>query len=871
MPEPGLASCLESLAADIEKAYRDCLSSSAQTTQSRQSAITLLCRLLADLRACFSFCKHSELARYCQQTSRLLQQGSHHPGHARIARAMTAVIACCQAAATGTASLELAQTGLRTRGRRYCLLSQPASLAKILVEHLDQLLSTPVPEVSPVVLDTALGLYAMLGFSSTQFPALPAAQLRSRLQQSEENRIKILLQLRQGVVAGTRSHSGKTESHQALVNLLCSMLEETLQSCRRRSGVAHLAYYQLSNTLIQIEKIASLLDWNLSTELLLLAKECIWRFLRYRNSSQGQSIYWIAPGLQQLLQYSLQHSLQNPGTDVANNLKRALKQQLVSVAILPGLAEQGLLACCQAETRQHLSSLYDFLHSARATLDTCRVESAVCVALYKLAANFHALGDLPYHEQADCFRILLSICMQQQIPPSPRLLGFLNQFLDSLSLHIADTALPHQAMLAAVAEPPATVNAQLLRLETELAISNPRLPVLGFDLTEQLSQDSTSPSSLQLAASIRHLLNAEADLRQAFQSSQETTATVLDILNNLSRELHWLIHGAHDLKVYRVEALASVMLDVCDLLLAEQDILLEPSWQKLLLLAHRKLDCMLNQAAAHQDVDSARHLIRRLYQQLDARRFQPVTETARQTISALHPAAVTDTTTAALRLLDNRCLKLPASSLQQLLEQVRQTSEGGRKTLTLLRSGTGQPARQAAVLSQLKRQQRCLRQLQANLLDRLTDTLDGLYQRLQRQCRQLGNDYDKQVHLRWHKTPLRLPRTLLDYLQPVLEQLVHNAIRHGLEPTALRRQAHKPDTSSILLQVSLQQTDLVLVVEDDGSGGDQTTIEAACQQTDSGLGRVRHAIANLGGQLQYQSTPHQGSRFSLVLPRMLLG
>lgn len=121
-----------------------------------------------------------------------------------------------------------------------------------------------------------------------------------------------------------------------------------------------------------------------------------------------------------------------------------------------------------------------------------------------------------------------------------------------------------------------------------------------------------------LAQNIRYLLTACEDI-------QVCARTEFAALNRrLLVELRMLVTGARVLRVYRVEALSSVLADVHQLLGRQQDETVDQSSAHLLTEAHMRLRHSLNCAAAHQEVPDSRDLIARLYQWLEAPAGVPV-------------------------------------------------------------------------------------------------------------------------------------------------------------------------------------------------------------------------------------------------------
>ena len=173
--------------------------------------------------------------------------------------------------------------------------------------------------------------------------------------------------------------------------------------------------------------------------------------------------------------------------------------------------------------------------------------------------------------------------------------------------------------------------------------------------------------------------------------------------------------------------------------------------------------------------------------------------------------------------------------------------------------------------------------------------------RLRRVVRQAGEDLGKDVRVNFHGQSAELDRALLERLVAPLEHLLRNAIAHGIEDADTRRKRNKPESGQI--EVSLEQSgsEIRLQVTDDGGGIDanavrERAIERGLIAADSaitdpqalqlilqsgfstatevshvagrgvGLDVVNSDVKQLGGTLEIDSTPGQGSRFVMRLP-----
>lgn len=176
--------------------------------------------------------------------------------------------------------------------------------------------------------------------------------------------------------------------------------------------------------------------------------------------------------------------------------------------------------------------------------------------------------------------------------------------------------------------------------------------------------------------------------------------------------------------------------------------------------------------------------------------------------------------------------------------------------------------------------------------------------RLQRAARQAARIADKQIKLTFRGGESAVYGETLQLLVDSLAHLVRNAVDHGVESSAARQAAGKPETGEITVTFEREVSGVTVVVEDDGAGLDMAAIEqrarslgllpdsssfdvrAAAQlilapgfTTRSnpsqlsgrgvGLDVVNQAVRGLHGVISVQSEPRAGTRFELSLPLQL--
>ena len=118
----------------------------------------------------------------------------------------------------------------------------------------------------------------------------------------------------------------------------------------------------------------------------------------------------------------------------------------------------------------------------------------------------------------------------------------------------------------------------------------------------------------------------------------------------------------------------------------------------------------------------------------------------------------------------------------------------------------------------LLQQSRVNTELQEGLMRTRMVPFAGQVPRLRRIVRQTSSELGKHVELKLLGMEGELDRTVLDRVIPPVEHMLRNAIAHGIETPAQRRELGKPETGSINLSFTREGSDIVIQVSDDGAG-----------------------------------------------------
>lgn len=192
---------------------------------------------------------------------------------------------------------------------------------------------------------------------------------------------------------------------------------------------------------------------------------------------------------------------------------------------------------------------------------------------------------------------------------------------------------------------------------------------------------------------------------------------------------------------------------------------------------------------------------------------------------------------------------------------------------------------------------RTLERLRSEIMTLRMVPLAGVFQHLRRIVHDESHTRGKQVDFRVEGGSTPVDKALLELASEALGHLVRNAVIHGIEDPEVRERRGKPPAGKLGISAEVHSEELVIRVEDDGSGIDVESLRrrAASQglmpegptalfeviflpgvssqaAADLGAGRgmglsaVLKAVKRQGGHIEVASQPEEGTRFDLYLP-----
>ncbi len=197
-------------------------------------------------------------------------------------------------------------------------------------------------------------------------------------------------------------------------------------------------------------------------------------------------------------------------------------------------------------------------------------------------------------------------------------------------------------------------------------------------------------------------------------------------------------------------------------------------------------------------------------------------------------------------------------------------------------------------------------ELQENIMRTRMQTLGTVFGKFPRVIRELCRKTGKEIEVEIEGSEVELDKSIIEALGDPMTHLLRNAADHGIEPPDERERAGKPRTGRLRIAAFHEGGQVNILIEDDGRGIDVEKVKAkaverglitpaqaqamddreavmlifapgfstAEQVTDVsgrgvGMDVVRNNVESLGGQIEVESRPGQGTTVVLKLPLTL--
>ncbi len=193
--------------------------------------------------------------------------------------------------------------------------------------------------------------------------------------------------------------------------------------------------------------------------------------------------------------------------------------------------------------------------------------------------------------------------------------------------------------------------------------------------------------------------------------------------------------------------------------------------------------------------------------------------------------------------------------------------------------------------------------LQYSVMDVRLVQVGFLFNKFHRIARDASTKEGKQVNLKLEGTETEIDRNILQVISDSLIHLIRNGVGHGIEKPEIRKQKGKPAEGTLTLSASSESDTVFIRMKDDGAGIDpkkikQKAIEkglvnaqdanlmsdrdlimlifepgfstmdqvTAISGRGVGMDVVKKALDSIGGTVQVDSMPEEGTIFTLSLP-----
>ena len=184
--------------------------------------------------------------------------------------------------------------------------------------------------------------------------------------------------------------------------------------------------------------------------------------------------------------------------------------------------------------------------------------------------------------------------------------------------------------------------------------------------------------------------------------------------------------------------------------------------------------------------------------------------------------------------------------------------------------------------------------------------IETVFNRFPRVVRDLAKKLNKEVNLELVGGETELDRSVIEIIGDPLLHILRNSVDHGLEPPDEREELGKPRQGTVTVSARHEENHIVIEIVDDGKGIDLerikqkaidqgyvtaeeadrltdreivqfvfksglSTVEEVSEVSGRGVGMdiVRSNIQKVGGIIDLETTPGQGTHFSLRLPLTL--
>ncbi|WP_315837730.1 chemotaxis protein CheW [Bradyrhizobium prioriisuperbiae] len=288
---------------------------------------------------------------------------------------------------------------------------------------------------------------------------------------------------------------------------------------------------------------------------------------------------------------------------------------------------------------------------------------------------------------------------------------------------------------------------------------------------------------------------------------------------------------------------------------------------------------------------------------------KPVADAAAKDATASKPAAKTARKSAVEQdipvgesdKISNQSIRVNVDTLEHLMTMVSELVLTRNQLLEISRRNEDNEFKVP-----LQRLSSVTAELQEGVMKTRMQPIGNAWQKLPRIVRDLSSELGKQIELEMHGADTELDRQVLDLIKDPLTHMVRNSADHGLETTAERARAGKPEQGTIRLSAYHEGGHIIICIADNGRGLDTDRIKAKAvanglvseaeleKMTESqihkfifapgfstaaavtsvsgrgvGMDVVRTNIDQIGGTIDIKSVPGEGASVTIKIPLTL--
>ena len=197
-----------------------------------------------------------------------------------------------------------------------------------------------------------------------------------------------------------------------------------------------------------------------------------------------------------------------------------------------------------------------------------------------------------------------------------------------------------------------------------------------------------------------------------------------------------------------------------------------------------------------------------------------------------------------------------------------------------------------------------IQDLQTEAMGLRMQSLEGLFQRLDRVARDVARSQHKPLEIILRGSDVELDKTVIEHMKDPLIHIIRNAVDHGLEAPDERQAKQKGNKGSILIEGRQNAANVIIRIEDNGRGLDPERIKrkaiekglipkgASLSQSEIfrliflpgfstaekitdvsgrgvGMDVVNKAVEELNGTIEIDSKVSEGTCFEITLPSTL--